>query len=267
MIEYNTTWGPRRDSCPPRTTESRTHLVRHNSRRMRLAVLEKHHVTPKMLRIVLGGEDLQDFVTASADDHIKIYVTGERGDFKGRDFTPRHFDARAKKLTIDIALHPAGPAIHWAEKTQIGDSVEISGPRGSRIIADDFDWWLLIGDETALPSIGRRVEGLAMGVRVFTLVAVTGPAEEQVFNTRADHQAIWVYRSAVDASNPQPLMEALQKINLPSGEGFVWIAAEAKVARAARDHIINVRHHPMQFVRASGYWIKGQADTYDRLEN
>jgi NADPH-dependent ferric siderophore reductase len=27
-----------------------------------------------------------------------------------RDFTPRHFDAEAKKLTVDIALHSAGPA-------------------------------------------------------------------------------------------------------------------------------------------------------------
>jgi NADPH-dependent ferric siderophore reductase len=42
------------------------------------------------------------------------------------------------------------------------------------MISDDFDWWLLIGDETALPSIGRRVEGLAAGVHAITLVAVAG---------------------------------------------------------------------------------------------
>src|SRR5271154_4316001 len=143
--------------------ERLTRRVRHNSRRRTLAVLEKRHVTPRMLRIVLGGEDFEDFTTLSADDHIKLYVPGERGDLEGRDFTPRHFDAEAKRLTIDIALHPAGAAIHWAEQVQIGDVADISGPRGSLMIADDFDWWLLIGDETALPSIGRRVEGLAKG--------------------------------------------------------------------------------------------------------
>jgi NADPH-dependent ferric siderophore reductase len=62
-------------------------------------------------------------------------------------------------------------------------------------------------------------------------------------------------------------MEAVKKIKLPPGEGFVWIAAEAKVARAARDHIINIRRHPVQCLRASGYWIEGQADTYERLES
>jgi NADPH-dependent ferric siderophore reductase len=141
--------------------EHQTHRVRHNSRRRTLEVQEKWHVTPRMLRMILGGEDFEDFTTPSAGDHIKQYIPSEAGDLAARDFTPRHFDAKAKRLTIDIALHSAGPAIRWAEQAQAGDVVEISGPRGSLMISDDFDWWLLIGDETALPSIGRRVEGLA----------------------------------------------------------------------------------------------------------
>jgi NADPH-dependent ferric siderophore reductase len=247
--------------------EHRTHRVRHNSRRRTLAVLEKRHVTPRMLRIVLGADDFEDFATPSADDHIKLYVPGEGGDLEARDFTPRYFDADAKELTIDIALHPAGPAIRWAEHARIGDAVAIGGPRGSLMIADDFDWWLLIGDETALPSVGRRVEGLAAGVRAITLVAVTGPDEEQVFDTRADHQAIWVHRCPDDATNAQPVVEALKRIEPPSGEGFVWIAAEARVARAARDHIVKLRRHPLQWLRASGYWIEGRADAYERLDS
>lgn len=179
--------------------EHRTHRVRHNSRRRTLEVQEKWHVTPRMLRIVLGGEDFEDFTTPSADDHTKL----------------------SKKLTIDIALHSAGPAIRWAEQAQAGDVVETSGPRGSLMISEDFDWWLLIGDETALRSIGRRVEGLAAGVHAITLVAVAGAAEEQVFNTRADHQAVWVHRLPDETTSPQPLVDALKKIKPPPGAGFV----------------------------------------------
>jgi NADPH-dependent ferric siderophore reductase len=57
--------------------EHRTHRVRHNSRRRTLEVQQKWHVTPRMLRIVLGGEDFEDFTTPSADDHIKLYVPSE----------------------------------------------------------------------------------------------------------------------------------------------------------------------------------------------
>jgi NADPH-dependent ferric siderophore reductase len=64
---------------PPHNMEQRIYRVRHNSRRRTLTVLEKRHVTPRMLRIALGGEDFQDFITPSADDHIKLYVPGEGG--------------------------------------------------------------------------------------------------------------------------------------------------------------------------------------------
>ncbi|WP_274961624.1 MULTISPECIES: SIP domain-containing protein [Thioclava] len=40
---------------------------------------------------------------------------------------------------------------------------------------------------------------------------------------------------------------------------FVWIAAEASVARALRDDLI-ARGHPKEWLKAAGYWIAGQAD-------
>jgi NADPH-dependent ferric siderophore reductase len=88
-----------------------------------------------------------------------------------------------------------------------------------------------------------------------------------VFNTRADHLAIWVHRFPNDATNAQPVVEALKRIELPPSEGFVWIAAEARVARAARDHVVNTRRHPLQWLRKSGYWIEGRADAYERLDS
>src|SRR5258708_36939464 len=108
--------------------EHRTHRVRHNSRRRTLEVQEKWRVTPRMLRIVLGGEDFEDFTTPSADDNIKLYVPSEPGDLAARDFTPRHFYAEAKKLAVAIALHSAGPAIRWPEQAQAGDVVQIRAP-------------------------------------------------------------------------------------------------------------------------------------------
>jgi NADPH-dependent ferric siderophore reductase len=247
--------------------QHQTHRVRHNSRSRNLKVLSKTHVTPRMLRIALGGEDLADFTTPSADDHIKLYVPGRAGELESRDFTPRHFDAASRQLTLDFALHQSGPAIEWAQTVKIGAYVEISGPRGSLMIPEDFDWWLLVGDETALPSIGRRVEGLRTGVRVITVVTIADQSERQVFSTAADHQEFWVHRSSNEATNPEPLMTVLERLKLPPGDGFVWIAAEAKVVRAAKEYAIHNMRHPREWLRGSGYWIKGRADTYDKLEN
>jgi NADPH-dependent ferric siderophore reductase len=135
------------------------------------------------------------------------------------------------------------------------------------VIEPVFDWHLLIGDETALPAIGRRVEELGAGTRVITLAAVTDAAEEQTFATRARHVAHWVHRPAGAAADPAPLLAAAGGLTLPQGRGFVWIAAEAGVARALRDHLRGPMGHPAAQMKASGYWQQGQADSHSRIDD
>ncbi|WP_187294070.1 SIP domain-containing protein [Sphingomonas sp. MM-1] len=74
-----------------------------------------------------------------------------------------------------------------------------------------------------------------------------------------------VNRPQVQADDPAPLLEAISDLVLPDGDGFVWIAAESKVACAARDHFIETRGHPAQLLKAAGYWLRGQADSREKL--
>jgi NADPH-dependent ferric siderophore reductase len=44
-------------------------------------------------------------------------------------------------------------------------------------------------------------------------------------------------------------MAVLEALKMPPGDGFVWIAAVAKVARAAKEYAIHNLHHPRQWLR------------------
>ncbi|MER2507333.1 MAG: SIP domain-containing protein [Amaricoccus sp.] len=81
---------------------------------------------------------------------------------------------------------------------------------------------------------------------VTSLVAVTGAAEEQGLATRAEHRALWVHRPVGEAASPAPPMAALERHAFAEGDGFVWIAAEAGVAKAPRTHVLGIRGHPPQ---------------------
>jgi NADPH-dependent ferric siderophore reductase len=240
--------------------------VRHELHRRSLVVRRTEHVTPQMLRLTLGGDALAGFTSAAPDDHIKVIVRGGMGEDVRRDYTPRRFDPVANELIVDFALHDAGPVTQWARNAKPGDLAEVGGPRGSVVVRDDFDWWLLIGDETALPAIGRRIEGLSKGTHVTSLVAATSRAEEQTFATEADHRAIWVHRPADKAVDAAPLIDALKNFSAPPGDGYVWIAAEGGVARALRKHVVEEMHHRLEWLKASGYWVRGKADTTEKFE-
>ena len=139
--------------------------VRHEVRRRVLTVTNLERLTPHMLRIGFTSPDLHDFASAAPDDHIKLFFASADGGTVMRDFTPRAFDTVRGELWIDFALHDTGPATEWAASATIGDTLEIGGPRGSTVVPSDFDWYLLVGDETAVPAMARRVEELDPGLR------------------------------------------------------------------------------------------------------
>src|SRR5215470_17078434 len=187
------------------TTVRTARRVRHATKMRLLQVREVSRLTPKMVRIVVGGEALAGFVSAAHDDHVKLLFPQPGQDKPvlptptpngpvypegaprpaARDYTPRSYDAAANTLTIDFVLHGEGPATSWAAQAQPGHFLGIGGPRGSFIVPDDFDWYLLAGDETALPAIGRRLEELPPGTHALVVVEVADAGEEQHFDTRA----------------------------------------------------------------------------------
>lgn len=242
--------------------------VRHELHRRTLAVSRTEHVTPNMLRLTLAGEQLAGFTSLAPDDHIKIFVPeGDADGMAMRDYTPRRYDSERNELIVDFAIHEAGPVTAWAVGAKVGDEARIGGPRGSLVVPQDFDWWLLVGDETALPAIGRRIEEFAPGTPVTSIVAVTGAAEEQAFETEARHEAIWVHRPAGQAADAAPLLDALRTFVPPPGDGFIFIAAEGGVTRTLRTYVLEDLGHVPQWLKASGYWVKGAADTTEKFES
>ena len=121
--------------------ETSRHAIRRErreTRRRQLIVASVERLTPVMQRIRLGG-DLADFVSPAPDDHVKLFFPAGDG-IVARDYTPRAFDPARGELTLDFALHESGPASDWARAARPGDTLEIGGPRGSTIVADEFDW-------------------------------------------------------------------------------------------------------------------------------
>jgi NADPH-dependent ferric siderophore reductase len=169
--------------------------VRHELERRKLEVRRSERISPSMVRLILGGDDLAGFVSLGFDDHVKIVIpppgaTELRLPTQGsvlpegaepsamRDFTPRKYDAEAGELTIDFALHEAGPATAWAANAKPGDFLGVGGPRGSMVVPTEFRLHVLIGDETAIPAIARRLEELPGGVRARVFAEVEGPEHE-----------------------------------------------------------------------------------------
>ncbi|WP_027211969.1 siderophore-interacting protein [Burkholderia sp. WSM2232] len=260
--------------------------VRHPLKFRLLQVKNVRTLTPHLVRVTFGGEDLHDFMSASFDDHIKVFFPEPGADKPvlpqagpdgpvfpegrrptARDFTPRRFDPEARELDIEFAMHEAGPAATWATQAKAGQYLGIGGPRGSLVIPTAFDWHLLIGDDTALPAIARRLEELPAGKRVATVIEVADPSACIEFRTQAELHPVWVYRNN-EATRGEALLQAVRATYLPEeGEGYVWAAGEAATMRAIRYHLCTERGVDKSRIRAASYWKQGAAAVHETLDD
>lgn len=257
--------------------------VRHELRRRVLEVRRVEPVTPRMLRVTLGGADLDGFESPSFDDHMKLFfpapgqeepsmpTMGPNGPAfaegvarsPARDYTPRRHDPARGELSIDFALHAEGPATEWAAVAGPGAKLGVGGPRGSFILPDDLDWYILAGDETALPAIGRRLEELPSGARAIAVIEVADAAERQDLPARPGVEIHWLERNGAPAGEAGRLEAALSSIAIPPGEGHAWVACEAEVARRLRRVLTEGHGLPKERVKAAGYWRRGAAASHE----
>ncbi|MBD8900068.1 siderophore-interacting protein [Rhodanobacter sp. DHG33] len=243
--------------------------LRHDVVLRRLDVLRVERITPHMQRVTLGGAELRGFRSAAPDDHVKLFFPNRDGELvlprlgpngpefpagrepsPMRDYTPRHHDTARGELVVDFVLHGDGPASCWAEQAAPGQCIGAGGPRGSHVIASDFDRYVLIGDETALPAIGRWLDEMPAGMNATVLVEIPGAADRQVLFSRANVETHWFER---DGTQGETLEHALHGLPAIEGDCFWWIATESSRARGMRQWL-EQRGVPKDWIKATGYW-------------
>jgi NADPH-dependent ferric siderophore reductase len=238
----------------------RVQRVRHELKRRELDVVRVETISPHFRSITLGGAALAGFISASFDDHLKLMLHTDGPSPVMRDYTPRHYNAAANELTLEIAQHGDGPAATWAAQVQPGQRATIAGPRGSFVIDIDHDWHLLIGDETALPAITRRLEELPASTRALVIALVPDAADRRELHSAAALSVQWV-------DNADAMFAAVRALVLPAGEGYAWCAGEASEMATLRRILVEEKHHGAHAIRAAAYWKRGTAAHHENLES
>lgn len=252
-------------------------MLRHPVVLRTLDVLHVERITPHMQRITLGGDELRGFHSGAPDDHVKLFFPNAAGELVTptfgpngleyppdrepspmRDYTPRHHDIERNELVVDFVLHGDGPAASWAEHAVPGQHIGAGGPRGSFVVAGDFDRYVLAGDETALPAIGRWLEEMPAGTPVEVLLEIPDARDRQSLSSAAHVNVTWLER---DGQPPGERLEhALRDLPNAAGDTFYWIATESHRARVMRLFLTNERAIAKEWIRATGYWKHGTDD-------
>jgi len=242
-------------------------------------VLRTEHLTPSLVRVVVGGETVRGFQRgAYTDSYVKLLFADRGGDVEAgvaaihagesrerwphlRTYTVRSHDP-AGELAIDFVVHgDEGLAGTWAAAAVPGDTLWLANASAGGAYAPDpaADWHLLAGDESALPAIASALEALPEGAPARVLLEVDGPEGELPLATRGDVRVDWLHRGAGRAGAAAAL-EALDAAPLPPGRPQVFVHGEADTVRDLRRHARARWALPREGLSASGYWRRGRTE-------
>lgn len=229
-----------------------------------LDVIARRQLTPNMLRITLGGTGMSDFPADQTGAYVKLRVPDvAAGREVVRTYTVRSH--RAGEIDVDFALHEiCGPATLWALNARAGDTLMVGGPGPRKLVHPGADWYLLVGDMTALPAISGNLELLPHTTRGMAVIEIIDEADIQDLQKPAHMDIEWVI-------NPHPgqsssaLTERVRAIGWREGCPSVWAACEFAGMRQLRDYFRTERGLDSGNLYISSYWKAGLNEDNHRI--
>ena len=197
-------------------------------------------LSPNLRWITLEGPSLAE-VSFEPGMKVKLGVNGVL-----RSYTPARMDPHSGQVEIVFHLHGLGPAAIWAARASVGDGASVLGPGRSLSRAPDAPWAMFFGDETTL-GLARAFsqDRDAAMVGAIELAAVDHPAVE----------GLELPLGAVErgATYGASLLEVAERMEVPEGEGVIWISGHAGSVRAVWEHFLE-RGVPRSQLRVKPYW-------------
>ena len=254
-------------------------VVRHDFAIRTLTVIETRRLSPGLVRVTLGGDDLAGFTSVGPTDHSKLFfpdpVTGETvaprvtadgltrpefGTVIVRDYTPRAFrnghGNAESQLDFDFVLHQdGGPASAWAAAAAPGDTLVVGGPRGSRMPPSGVKRFVLAADETALPALARWIEILPDDVEIVAFCELSNESDAAYLEPAHVQRArvIWLKKGE------RALERAIRSLGELDADTFVWAAGEAASLVPIRRYLRRELGLSAAQVKIDGYWKQGEA--------
>ena len=243
-------------------------------------VTTTEQLTPGMVRVTLGGGDLEHLSMPDATDaYVNAAFRPEGATYDEvfdpqavrdthpkeqqparRRYTVRAWDPETHLLTIDFVVHgDEGVAGPWAATAAPGDVLVFSGPSGGYRPDPAADWHLLVGDESALPAIAASLEALPPDATAVVRVVCDGPEHEIALPSQAD---VDVRGCTAAGARRTPRSWSTRSVTLtfPEGRPFGFVHGEADEIRAVRHHLLHDRGLTRQDLSCSPYWRRTMTD-------
>lgn len=249
---------------------------------MVMEVVAVEDLSPTFKRITFGGDDFDLFQDSEAvDKYVKLLLprdpeAGLTPPFDmdelrktlpkdelpvRRTYTVHSIDQQSKTLKMDFVIHGAdGLAGPWAEHAQVGDLLQFSGPGGKFQPNPQADWYLLAGDEAAIPAIGAALEAMDDNAVGHALIEVATEADEWNLTAPEGIEVTWLHRGGDFTPESTVIEQAVKNVPWREGRVQAFVHGEREIMKSLRVYLNDERGVDRADLSLSAYWAYGREE-------
>ncbi|WP_333618172.1 siderophore-interacting protein [Dietzia sp.] len=249
---------------------------------VRAHVLRSERISPHVMRVTLGGGDLEQFVYQGFDQWFRLaipvhgddrfenlpgkfgiggylkFLTSPKGTRPViRNYTIRNFRYEPAELDIDFVVHgTGGVAGPWAEAVEPGTDVAFidQGCGWKDVPAANT---LIVADESGMPAALGVLRDLPRDATGHAIIELFDPADAQDDSVAPNGIDVrWVFRDPDDAPGSDALA-ALRELDHGSSV-CAFAVGESSLATGTRRHLV-AAGVPKSNITFCGYWKRGKA--------
>lgn len=245
-------------------------------------VVRSERVTPNMVRVTVAGPDMGKLPRRGFDHWFRLFVPRLDGptDFSQipsrlatgsymkyiaqsksetrpimRNYTVRNHRPESGEMDIDFVAHgDEGAAGAWAQQASAGEQIALVDQGCGFDLPEACDFYLLAGDESALPAILGILRDLPADAVGLALIEIPEDGDVQAAEGPEGVEVRWITRN--DHSIPAGSLALYQLCEFTPQNPeslFAYVVGESKLATEGRRHLVRTGV-PKSRISFVGYW-------------
>ena len=240
-------------------------------------VVEVERIGPQMARLTFECPDLVGAPLPHTDHYVKILFPPAGAEYSWpfdadeirvtdpahapvtRTYSIRSHDPATGRATLDFVLHgDTGLAGPWAAAARPGDQVGFYGPGGAWHPTEDYEHFVLAGDEAAAPAIAAAIEALPPGATATAFIEIADAGSTFEIPQPENVRLVWVTRDG--APYGSALAAAVRSAGVPGTRTGWFVHGVAEMVKDLRRFLFVGQGIARSDVSISGYWRTGMTE-------
>lgn len=216
-------------------------------------VIYKEKLNENVFHLKICGDDLKA-LNYIPGHHLRILVgMGKSTTFKDkvRTYSVWNYDNKNHTIDLSVCTHSNGIGSKWVQELKINDRIYFSKPKGNFVIDNTGNYYIFIGDISALGHLYEIARKLEKGKKICSLIY--SDRKEDFFEDLQDTVKFNFKQIETDPAD-QIIQDITEFLAMANGKGIIYIGGDGRICVELNKYFRQVLKWDTKQIKTKPFW-------------